>query len=1213
MNNGYGQVANFVYPNEVVNKQPTWIDNLSEVTIKQCSGSLIEINAKLSINCDPNITWQHARTASGPWTAVTPQTDRVNITIDATSVLHQSTISLRISPADLNDSGYYRIKVSVSSDEACASMPDVYSNVAHITLDTVPMFKVDATSKSYIMGRRGLRAGESTTFYTMVVSPPADVNADCPGGTGKAQTATWYLMKPVGDGTYETAVELDYFNEPDNNISQTPTSDNGKTYRMDVTNARGNLNNTKIFMKVQNCCGVSYTDTITLTVVDNLRIEAQTNDTVCEESMARLTVTAGLNINAANKRRWQYSKDGNTWKDVIGDALFLGATDKMENNVAVLTIPNAKYALNGYKFRLGLTDAFTVWSDVSLGEVMTLMVKPVTNLKIFVTADPNPVPQDVNNVFNFTEFRAGVAIVTPGDTTYLTKEQIGLFGYTNFDWYQIRKDKVTRLADVDGFTDDDGNPHDSVFILEHLKYGTHDSTLYFAVLRHICFDLLDPENPENPCADCYGKASDTALLRMYSDLHVEWKTDKWKQWIAEQQQQPNSTWSADKPWLPAGTTTDDLQNYPNLPTGTIIPLEPTEWDMDGEHDHRMSFAYYIFCDDGENEIFLDLELLKGVMSQQSRDIAITREWQYSPDRGMTWYLMDYAGNGVADITSPLVPSASRFESESHRDEFSPKNLNGVWLRFIARAQPMIQMDTDGNPLYETLSDGTLAPMRKVIGYDETDAPIYEYVYNDTSRILEIVVSKLPATQERYTVNVRSDNVEMGTVSISGNGVYDKGAEVTITATAKSGYRFVEWKNGTNVFSNQAVYTFNATENLVLTAYFEAVPLPPQPTQYTILVRSNNTLWGEVSISGNSPYTENTDVTISAIAKVGYRFVHWKNGDVVFGMKADTTFKTTENLTLTAYFEAIPLPPQPTQYTISVQSNNTNWGTVTISGNGIYEENTDVTISATAKEGYRFVHWKNGDVVFGIKADTTFKTTENLTLTAYFEAIPLPPQPTQYTISVQSNNTNWGTVTISGNGIYEENTDVTISATAKEGYRFVHWKNGDVVFGIKADTIFKAVENLTLTAYFEAIPCYTVNVMSGNTEMGSVSISGNGTYQEGTEVTIVASPKAGCRFVNWKRGNTVFSDQAVHVFNVSESLTLVAYFEQMADNEDSRLCKTFVYVKNRVIYLSEPMGKVQVFDVFGRCVYSGTATNIPVSTKGMYILTVRGKNIKVLIP
>ena len=68
-----------------------------------------------------------------------------------------------------------------------------------------------------------------------------------------------------------------------------------------------------------------------------------------------------------------------------------------------------------------------------------------------------------------------------------------------------------------------------------------------------------------------------------------------------------------------------------------------------------------------------------------------------------------------------------------------------------------------------------------------------------------------------TIEVVSANENMGTVS--GGGVVEEGTEVTITATPKAGYRFVNW-NGT---ITQNPYTFTADANATYTANFEAIP------------------------------------------------------------------------------------------------------------------------------------------------------------------------------------------------------------------------------------------------------------------------------------------------------------------------------------------------------------------------------------------------------
>ena len=78
-------------------------------------------------------------------------------------------------------------------------------------------------------------------------------------------------------------------------------------------------------------------------------------------------------------------------------------------------------------------------------------------------------------------------------------------------------------------------------------------------------------------------------------------------------------------------------------------------------------------------------------------------------------------------------------------------------------------------------------------------------------------------------------------------------------------------------------------------------------------------------------------------------------------------------------------PQPTQYTITVGSNNSAWGTVT--GGGTYASGATVTLQAIANSGYHFVEWQDGNQ----QNPRTITVTGNATYTATFEADANPPQ------------------------------------------------------------------------------------------------------------------------------------------------------------------------------------------------------------------------------
>ena len=157
------------------------------------------------------------------------------------------------------------------------------------------------------------------------------------------------------------------------------------------------------------------------------------------------------------------------------------------------------------------------------------------------------------------------------------------------------------------------------------------------------------------------------------------------------------------------------------------------------------------------------------------------------------------------------------------------------------------------------------------------------------------------------------------------------------------------------------------------------------------------------------------------------------------------------------------------YTVKVMSSNTEWGTVSVTGNGTYEEGGEVAITAQSYEGYRFVNWTKADgAVFSTEAFYTFTADENLELTANFEKEPNDKET--FTVTLVSNNTEWGRVSMTGNGTYEKDETVTITATPNEGYHFVNWTKADgAVFSTKATHMFVVTDNLELTAHFEKIP------------------------------------------------------------------------------------------------------------------------------------------------
>jgi hypothetical protein len=72
--------------------------------------------------------------------------------------------------------------------------------------------------------------------------------------------------------------------------------------------------------------------------------------------------------------------------------------------------------------------------------------------------------------------------------------------------------------------------------------------------------------------------------------------------------------------------------------------------------------------------------------------------------------------------------------------------------------------------------------------------------------------------KKVNVTVSASPVEGGLVA--GEGTYMYGEDVTLTATANEGYRFVNWTKGGEIVSTDATYTFTAAEDAEFVANFE---------------------------------------------------------------------------------------------------------------------------------------------------------------------------------------------------------------------------------------------------------------------------------------------------------------------------------------------------------------------------------------------------------
>lgn len=139
-------------------------------------------------------------------------------------------------------------------------------------------------------------------------------------------------------------------------------------------------------------------------------------------------------------------------------------------------------------------------------------------------------------------------------------------------------------------------------------------------------------------------------------------------------------------------------------------------------------------------------------------------------------------------------------------------------------------------------------------------------------------------------------------------------------------------------------------------------------------------------------------------------------------------------------------------------------------------------------------------VGGIKNYYTLAGVNSKSITVGADPTPKP------TVMVLANPSSYGSV--SGGGQYSPGAPVTVRATANSGYEFYNW-SGHLSGSENPKTFTMPTTRVAITANFrvpQVLQTYPIYKQVNPTGAGSVSFSpSGGVYEEGTEVTITASP------------------------------------------------------------------------------------------------------------
>ena len=379
----------------------------------------------------------------------------------------------------------------------------------------------------------------------------------------------------------------------------------------------------------------------------------------------------------------------------------------------------------------------------------------------------------------------------------------------------------------------------------------------------------------------------------------------------------------------------------------------------------------------------------------------------------------------------------------------------------------------------------------------------------------VLVAKFKAND--YMVNAASEDEVKGTVE--GSGAYTYGNKVSVTATANEGYSFAGWYVGSNKVGSYPTYSFTMPYNDVdLVAKFST-------NSYKLSASVAREDYAKGKVSGSGTYLYTGEVTVVATPNNGYAFVAWNNGVEDVSTDAEYTFVMPHNdYALVAKFKEVA-------YKVTVETEEEK-GSVT--GAGDYDYTSTVTLVATANEGYSFAGWYNGETRVSRDAKLTFTMPYNdVNLVAKFST-------NNYRVTTSVARADLRKGSVSEGGIYAFRSNVTVVATANEGYSFEGWYNGEEKVSDQAEFSFEMpYVDVALVAKFST-NSYALTVASEDEVKGTVAESG--VIEYGSKVTVVATPNAGYAFEGWYNGEEKVSTHAEYSFVMPhEEVSLVARF------------------------------------------------------------------------
>ena len=335
--------------------------------------------------------------------------------------------------------------------------------------------------------------------------------------------------------------------------------------------------------------------------------------------------------------------------------------------------------------------------------------------------------------------------------------------------------------------------------------------------------------------------------------------------------------------------------------------------------------------------------------------------------------------------------------------------------------------------------------------------------------------------------------------------------------------------------------------------------------YTVSIASNNTNYG--TVSGGGQYNYNQSCTVTATPADGYMFTNWTSNGSVVSTDASYTFNVTANVDLVANFAAGVMIGSGTETNDYLPSYN------------YYKYALTEQIYTSAELGgagvITSIAFYNGGAAKTRTYDFYLKTTTKSNFSSKTDWITVSSSDKVFSGSVNMAANAWTTITFSTPFEYDGSSNLVLVCDDNTGSYTSSPHMSCRVFTASNQSIYTYDDNTNFNPSSPSASSYNALLSVKNqlivtkepisTEPVSISVSANptnggsvtgaGTYDMGSSVTLTATANTGYTFTNWTKNGAVVSTSATYSFNASATnsgayvanFTLNSYTVSIAPN------------------------------------------------------------------